>query len=137
MCYNFVMEKFRQSLTPLTRNIILVMLVILIGMSGSLYYFYSKSKEVTIQKNPKSDLEKTISQVGRLMVLPTDETPTMATVSDPEKLKDQPFFVNAKTGDKVLIYSNARKAILYSPTQDKIIEVAPVNLGATASQIKT
>ncbi len=131
------MEKLRQSLTPLTRNIILVMLVTLICMSGGLYYFYSKSKEATIPKNPKSDLEKTISQVGRLMVLPTDETPTMATVSDPEKLKDQPFFINAKTGDKVLIYSNARKAILYSPTEDKIIEVAPVNLGATASQIKT
>jgi hypothetical protein len=106
-------------------------------MAGGLYYFYSKSKEATVVKNPKSDLEKTISQVGRLMVLPTDETPTMATVSDPEKLKDQPFFANAKTGDKVLIYSNARKAILYSPTQDKIIEVAPVNLGANANQIKS
>lgn len=131
------MEKLRQSLTPLTRNIIIAMLIILIAMAGGLYYFYSKSKEATVVKNPKSDLEKTVSQVGRLMVLPTDETPTMATVSDPEKLKDQPFFTNAKTGDKVLIYSNARKAILYSPTQDKIIEVAPVNLGATASQIKT
>jgi hypothetical protein len=131
------MEKLRQSLTPLTRNIIIAMLIILIAMAGGLYYFYSKSKEATVAKNPKSDLEKTVSQVGRLMVLPTDETPTMATVSDPEKLKDQPFFTNAKAGDKVLIYSNARKAILYSPTQDKIIEVAPVNLGATASQIKT
>ena len=63
------------------------------------------------------------------MVLPKDETPTLATVSDPEKLKDQRFFVNAVKGDKVLVYSLAKKAILYSPSLDKIIEVAPVNVG--------
>ena len=66
--------------------------------------------------------------VSKLMVLPTDETPTMATVSDPEKLKNQAFFVNAKVGDKVLIYTKARKAILFSPSQNKIIEVSPLNV---------
>jgi hypothetical protein len=66
------------------------------------------------------------------MVLPADETPTIATVSDPEKLKDQPFFANAKKGDKVLIFSNSAKAILYSPTEDKIVEVAPINSSAGA-----
>jgi hypothetical protein len=33
-------------------------------------------------------------------------------------------------GDKVLIYSRAQKAILYSPSKNKIIEVAPINLTA-------
>lgn len=48
---------------------------------------------------------------------------------DPEKLRDQPFFANAQRGDKVLIYANAKKAILYNPPSNKIIEVAPVNIG--------
>lgn len=74
------------------------------------------------------DLQKTIAKVSRLIVLPTDEQPTLATVSDIEKLKDQPFFTNAKNGDKVLIYPRSLKAILYSPSQDKIIEVSSVNV---------
>lgn len=129
------MEKLRQSLTPLTRNILIGMFLLLLVSLGGAVYFYTQLHYAPSAKNSKSDLDKTIASVGKLMVLPADETPTMATVSDPAKLKDQPFFVNAKSGDKVLIYSNARKAILYSPSQNKIIEVAPVNLGANASQI--
>jgi len=69
--------------------------------------------------------------VGKLMVLPEGETPTIATVSDPDKLKDQAFFAHAKTGDKVLIYAKAKKAILYSPTDNRIVEVAAIDLGGT------
>lgn len=125
------MENLRQSLTPMTRNIIVGLLVLFVVSFGGAVYFYSKSNN-NPQKNAVNDLNKTILLVGKLMVLPVDETPTLATVSDPAKLKDQPFFANAKTGDKVLIYSNARKAILYSPLLNKIVEVAPVNLGANA-----
>lgn len=62
------------------------------------------------------------------MFLPIGEIPTVATVSEPEKLKNQEFFKDAKKGDKVLIYTNARKAILYDPLADKIITIAPVSL---------
>jgi hypothetical protein len=53
----------------------------------------------------------------------------VATVSDPEKLKEQPFFTQAKKGDKLLIYAKARKAILYDPAINKIIEVSTLNIG--------
>jgi len=89
-------------------------------------YFYKKAN-ADPQKIAQEELNDTIAAVSRLMVLPSNETPTMATVTDPEKLKDQRFFVNAKRGDRVLIYTLAGKAILYSPTLNKIIEVAPVN----------
>ncbi len=70
-----------------------------------------------------------VSELSKLIVLPTNETPTLATVSDPEKLRDQAFFANAQKGFKVVVYSKAGKAILYDPFQKKIVEVAPVNLG--------
>jgi hypothetical protein len=74
-----------------------------------------------------------VAAVGKLIVLPTDEQPTLATVVDPSKLKNQPFFAQAQKGDQVLIYTNARKAILYSPTANKIVEVAPLIIGAQAA----
>jgi hypothetical protein len=53
----------------------------------------------------------------------------VATVSDPEILKNKNFFIDAKKGDKVLIYYSARKAILYDPVVKKIVNIAPVNIG--------
>mgnify|MGYP001592499805 CR=1 FL=1 len=109
----------------LVTNVLAVLLVISIGMG---VYFYQKAT-VDPQKSAQQELNDIVADVGRLMVLPADETPTLATVSDPEKLKNQPFFANAQKGDKVLVYPISRKAILYSPSLNKIIEVAPVNTG--------
>ena len=69
------------------------------------------------------------------MVLPQNEEPTTATVSDTAKLKDQPFFKNAKNGDVVLIYTKAQIAILYDRKIDKIIAVAPINLGTSQTPL--
>ena len=73
-----------------------------------------------------------MNRVGKLIVLPEGEQPTVATVSDAESLREQPFFAQAKNGYKVLIYTNARKAILYDPLSNKIVDVAPLNIGETA-----
>lgn len=113
-------------------NILMPLLVLLVVGLGILsYYFYSQLQ--SFKKNPQQlaqqEVQSLINQVGKLVVLPEGETPTVATVADPERLKDQPFFANAKVGDRVLIYTNARKAILYDPVNNKIIEIAPVNIG--------
>lgn len=69
-----------------------------------------------------------LTEVNLLYDLPTDESPTVATVSDKTKLKNQPFFSKAENGDKVLIYTKAKKAILYRPTTHKIVEVSPLTI---------
>lgn len=74
-----------------------------------------------------SELRNLVEAVGRLIILPDNEQPTIATVTDLEKLKGQAFFASAQAGDKVLIYANAKKAILYRPDGNKIIELAPLN----------
>lgn len=108
-----------------------VFLLIFAGSVGAAYYFYQQFSE--LKKNPQritqEEVRKLVRKVGQLIVLPEGEEPTVATVNDPEMLKSQPFFANAKVGFKVLIYTNAKKAILYDPVNNKIIEVAPVNIG--------
>ncbi len=74
------------------------------------------------------DIAKVVSQVGKSINLPEGETPTMATVADPSALKDQPFFAQAAAGDIVLIFEKSRKAILWRPSTEKIIEVSAINL---------
>ncbi len=98
---------------------------------GAAAYFYRELSD--LKKNPnkvaEDETKALIDKVGKLIVLPVNEQPTVATVTDLSKLKDQAFFAQAKEGDKVLIFTNAKKAILYNPADNRIVEVAPVNIG--------
>lgn len=116
------------------------MLVILIiaALAGGGVYLYGRYQNVKkendrLTSNPqeavKKEQENIIKAVGALTDLPAGETPTVATVSDASKLKSQTFFANAENGDKVLIYTNAKKAYLYRPSTNKVINIAPVNIG--------
>jgi hypothetical protein len=118
-----------------------ILLLGLIGTSMSTVYFYTKSKSSLTQKvesvpssdDLSKDPVKMVEAVSKLILLPAGEEPTIATVSDPSKLIEQPFFTDAKVGDKVLIYQNARKAFLYRPSENRLIEVAPINVGASGT----
>jgi len=74
-----------------------------------------------------------ISKVGGLITLPTNEEPTIATVADLSKLQGQIFFANAQLGDKILMYTNANKIILYRPSTNKIINNAALDTMNNAS----
>ena len=52
-----------------------------------------------------------VEKVGKLMVLPVGEQPTIATVVDPAKLKDQPFFSNAKVKNYFCLIKSSRKNV--------------------------
>lgn len=105
-----------------------VVILLLIGMSDS-YFEYRKSLAMqNSTETNKKEVAGLVAKVGALIELPKGEEPTAATVSDPSKLAGQVFFANAQLGDKVLIYMQAKKAILYRPGTNKIIEVGPVNI---------
>ncbi|MFZ2484727.1 MAG: hypothetical protein WAX80_02125 [Minisyncoccia bacterium] len=104
-----------------TLTIIILAVLILISAVSTAGYFYLQSKKQDESKN-------ILDQVSKLIILPQDEQPTIATITDLEQLKDQEFFANAEVGDKVIIYTKAKKAILYRPSENKIVEVAPLNL---------
>ena len=81
------------------------------------------------------ETKKLLEQVSRVMVLPSSEIPTVATITDISKLKNQPFFAKAQNGDKLLIYTDAKRAILFRPSTNKVIDVAPVNIGTVTPSI--
>ncbi len=114
-----------------------VVAVISLGLNIFLGFKLNSVSEDPIEITAK-EVKDIANRVSKLMILPQNETPTLATVSDPEKLKNQPFFANAKTGFKVLVYAQAQKAILYDPYENKIVEVAPINTnqGTTSTQIR-
>lgn len=113
-------------------HVIALLIALLVITIGAGIYFYQKAAE-TPKEQAALELGAIVARVGQLMILPEGETPTLATVSDPEKLKGQSFFARAQKGDVVLIYAAVRKAILYSPSLDKIVEIAPINTESAAT----
>ena len=116
-----------------------VVMIFIMVIVGTYYFFFKEDEEISsnVQSSAKmvdpdekkaaeSEAKDLISKVGKLIVLPIGEDPTIATVTDPKKLQDQAFFANAKLGYKVLIYMQARKAYLYDPERNKLVEVAPI-----------
>lgn len=118
--------------------VLIIVLVLLVGVAPGYYFYQQYVNTQKMLQNPleaaKEEIAMTVGLVGKLIMLPVGEEPTLATVSDTTKLANQAFFANAQNGDKVLIYTKAKKAYLYRPSSNKIIDVAPVNIGSQASQ---
>lgn len=107
-------------------------LIALAGFAWSFWRYWSIKQEVRFLSTPqgqqelsKQEVEKVVSAVGKLIVLPADKQPSVATIQDVVSLaKEQPFFTGAENGDKLLLYPD--KAIIYSVKNDKLVNVGPV-----------
>lgn len=110
-------------------------LLLIVAVVWLAYGYIHTKNELGKLSNPKTagqtETGQLVSKVGKLVNLPSGETPTVATVNDATKLKTQPFFADAKNGDKVLIYNNSSKAILYRPSTDKIIQFSNLRISGS------
>lgn len=104
------------------------------------YYFYSQYQDLkkNSQETALAEARALTAKISRLIELPGGEEPVLATVSDKTKLKDQEFFTRSENGDKVLIYEKSRKAYLYRPSTNKLIEVTSLsmNINNSIDQVK-
>lgn len=75
--------------------------------------------------------EAILSQVSRIAVIPDTDQPVIYTIDDITKFNRRQFFRNARNGDKVLIFPQSRKAIIYRPATGQIVEMGPVNIAGS------
>ena len=117
----------------------IIFILAVVGSVGTFYYL--KKYKTTEQRFREAavvsqqDVKALLAKVGKLIKLPEDELPTIATVTDLEKLKNQPFFAKAKVGFKVLLYPQNKKAILYDPIENLVIEVGPLIIPTPSPQL--
>jgi hypothetical protein len=116
-----------------SKIIIIILALALICTIGTSIYFYNKYSQINVnpQQVAQEQAASIVKMVGDLIVLPQGETPSLMKITDPTKLKGQPFFDNSKIGDYILLYYNAKEAILYDPTANKIVDVGPFNVNNT------
>ena len=123
------------------RKLLFFIIILLIILSPGLYFYIKYQKVVKMLNSQKSqkavpaetELVMLLKKVNKLIILPENEVPTIATVTDKSKVNNQIFFAKSENGDKALIYTQAKKAFLYRPATDKIIEVMPINIESSTS----
>jgi hypothetical protein len=106
--------------------IVLILLTVVLGIF--LYMRYQDEISGSVDSAKTSNLkenEELIRKIGKLIMLP-NSTPDVATVTDVAQLGDQSIFRNAKNGDKVLIYKDVKRAIVYRPSENIIVEVGNI-----------
>lgn len=103
------------------------------GSSAGIYYYFQYRTLSQRVKDPQTEVKDILSKVGKLIELPTGEEPTIATVQDAERIKSQPFFAKAQNGYRVILYSNAKLAILFDEKGNKIINVGAINLSTPSA----
>lgn len=105
-----------------------LVVISILGLSGTSFYYYQQYRKIKISPEvaAQSENKQIVDKISVFMVLPEGEEPTIATVSDRKKLSEKDFFKKSENGDKILIYAEAKKAILYRPSLNKVIEVAPL-----------
>lgn len=132
------------ALRPSKRAVVeIVVLALLVGLGLYTWQLRTdrdnlQSQLTALKSNPQAAVQQQtadlINQVGNLINLPKGETPTVAAVTSAAQAKQQSaFFKDAQNGDKVLLYVKAGEAILYRPSANKIIIVAPLTFSGNGT----
>ena len=118
--------------------LIIILAVALVAAIAGGVFIYMKYND--LKNNPDASQQAADNQatelkekVGKLISVPADETPVVATVTDKEKLKDQPFFADAQNGDFILMFPQAKKAYIYRESENKLINVGPIAITSDAT----
>jgi hypothetical protein len=85
------------------------------------------------QQQNRERAKEIVDEVRKIMDVPTDVEPTVATIVDVNKLRESnPFYNKAENGDYLIV--TPTRAILYSSSKRVILDVVPVQLEQAAAQ---
>jgi len=114
---------------------VVIGLILALSLAGNAYLYtqYDNLKEESAKTTDQKNAEL-VEKIRKVYELPPDETPVVAVVSDEEKFKQEyPVFTNARKDDYLLLYEKASQAILYRPSENKVIGTANFQVKRGAS----
>jgi hypothetical protein len=108
---------------------------VMLGAGGLIgYQMYKTAVPPSVESEmpedaPPQDVLGLIESVEKKVPdIPKNELPSVATVKDLKSLSDQAFFQGAQVGDRIMIYSVSKRAILFRPSTNEIVRQGPVEI---------
>lgn len=122
-----VSESVKKSALPKKRLKFLIVLVLLALIGGGTYAYFKYRSKASVEKRAQAETVRLVKEVRKVMILPETDVPAVFDIQDPVLLtSQQAFFAGAEKGDKLLVYPQLGKAIVYSPKRKMIVNVGPV-----------
>jgi hypothetical protein len=120
-----------------TSALTIILVVFLLGLAvatGILgYLYYTTRNQLTLLSTPEGqqtlaqqEVALTLSRLQKLTLLPEEE-PIVATIIDAELLASQSeFYRNAQNGDQLVVFPQAQRAYIFSPSRNVIVNSGPL-----------
>ena len=128
-----LIPKKRQKKSSVVSIIVIVVALALLIVAG---WFAFDQYNLQVDKSAQtadnlnqnqSNVSDLLNKVGRHIVLPVGENPSVIDITNIDNLvKQQSFYVGAKNGDKIIIYALAQKTIIYDEERDILVNVGPL-----------
>ena len=112
---------------------ILFYIVILAGLGWSFKSYQNAKREIMqlSSLNGQTDLrnkqvEQLVAKAGKHVILP-EEQPVVVNIENARAMaQEEPFYKDARDNDKVLVFAKEKKALIYRPDEDIIVNMGPV-----------
>lgn len=117
------------------RSILLMVLILLLGLILFLGYSYYQARQKLLTVFNTSQEEQALAEVNQVLdsmkklTLIPNEVPVIATITDSEfLLKESAFYEGSIDGDKLVLFKEARRAYIYSPSRQILVNAGPLLL---------
>lgn len=125
-------QKRARHRTHLTAYILSCLLVLAVATSIFLFQRYRHA----VDTNPSTQQQQLLASIGHDIILPSG-TPVVSTVIDKSKLTNPALADIVNNGDKILIYGQARRLIVYRPSVGKVVDMLNIEVGSGSEQYTT
>lgn len=129
-----ISTKSKRSRSRISKVLFMLLALVLVALAAGSFVLYGKyqatqqqvEKLSTVQGQQElnqTQVNQLLGEMRAIILLPKDEDPVVATISDMNLLKDKDFYKDAQNGDRVVVFANAKKAYIYRPSNKMIINV--------------
>ena len=112
-----------------------VVVVVALVVFGAVSYFRAGpdsssngdlSASSTDNQVAAKEVKSLLAAASQLILIP-DEEPTVVTITNAkEAAAQQAFYAGSLDGDKLLVFPQAQKAVIYSPSRKILVNVGPI-----------
>lgn len=121
---------------PIITTILSVIVLALLGFILANKAMIKEPVPTPEESGTEIQVDKILSQLGKHILLPTEEVPAVAEITEQELTQNpQPFYLNAKPGDYLILYPAFQRAMIFDAQKDILVNVGSFQVDTTPETV--